>query len=956
MKTTISKYKNKGSINLGDGLYLDLFIGMTQEGGGGDTSNIKTITSGYSEGYELQQVFSIPQGHSVIMAVSVSTMATTYTDLLRYSCSGDTSVQNFYCDNIIYFTENKALPTIGYPVCIKAKNSPYAPASKYTFKVLYASCGVDNITWYNNVFVNRKAYARENERLTLKNDPIDEDAETTQVLATDAQGALDGLDLQNYTDFIIDTSASSGSCTFSPASFKPDNIYRIMFSEDGEVNFTDIPNCQDATAHVKGDSIVSIVFQEGTNGEYYLAIDQQPIEVYYTKKETDHLLAECLKINDIDLNDVVHKSGAETITGNKDFSNTTPRFTAMYIGLGSRMLTYSNVGFDFEGMIQAQSGRIEAEGLNSAMLVSGRIVWNALQAYLKKADIATTLDDATDEKVPSAKCVADALEEISFDDTNLVHKTGTEYINGEKFFNRTVTCNYKLDLIESVGRGFSITSIQNMSTQERFLEILKKDPNSSNPVLVKISEEGGIWIMQPTPNKQLLLTPISINFQNSAGTNLCSLALNVSQQLQSTAPMTAPKTQLIGADDTELTRGMDVFTFVNDLLTGKANDDVVIKSIVLNGVTYTPTTNEVNLGSVLTEQAQADWNEADTTKAEYIKNKPTIPSDANLVHKTGAETIAGVKTFSDGVVLNSSGTIASNNTRAVNGGAVYEALSSKADDSNVVHKTGDETIAGIKSFANSIKFGSGSSTVDLVKNGTIMELQKSAMFRLQRVYENSERHIALHVYGSTDGVNTYPRLVAQSVDTSGDDPVTTETTSVALRDDKVSFALNRTTEWGFVNATSNSNENWDTKEIPTKAAVAAKITEDIASANEIGAVNQSFAQGGVQDITLAQTSHYKTTYVRVTCGAQINIQVLTPNAVVGDILIVDTARCEAGGVCFRPVKYSSNAGYHAFDVCENTAVTYGSTNFQTLIKWYYNGTSWQRLEKTICVPLANVSD
>ena len=103
-------------------------------------------------------------------------------------------------------------------------------------------------------------------------------------------------------------------------------------------------------------------------------------------------------------------------------------------------------------------------------------------------------------------------------------------------------------------------------------------------------------------------------------------------------------------------------------------------------------------------------------------------------------------------------------------------------------------------------------------------------------------------------------------------------------------------------------------------------------------------------------THYKTTYVRVTCASQINIQVLTPNAVVGDILIIDSSRCEAGGVCFRPVKYSSNAGYHAFDVCENTAVTYGSTNFQTLIKWYYNGTAWQRLEKTICGPLSNVSD
>lgn len=806
MKTTISKYKNKGSINLGDGLYLDLFIGMTQEGGGGDTSNIKTITSGYSEGYELQQVFSIPQGHSVIMAVRVSTMSTTYTDLLRYSCSGDTSVQNFYCDNIIYFTENKALPSIGYPVCIKAKNSPYAPSSKYTFKVLYASCGVDNITWYDNVFVNRKAYARENERLTLKNDPIDEDAETTQVLATDAQGALDGLDLQNYTDFIIDTSASSGSCTFSPASFKPDNIYRIMFSEDGEVNFTDIPNCEDVTAQVKGDSIVSIVFQEGTNGEYYIAIDQQPIDVYYTKEETDHLIDE--KISEIDLSDVVHKSGAEAITGNKDFSHSIPRFTAMYIGLGYRMITYSNVGFDFEGMIQATSGSIQAEGLNSAMLVSGRAVWSALQAYLKTADIATTLDGATDDKVPSAKCVADALSEISWDDTNLVHKTGNEIIAGNKTFNHALNFYNLYGLTDAQDTYIKIEATLNSSTSKPNLLFSSTYNNYSR--LITIINDEGISLPSSTINGYSLeLSPGSISFKKTNST--LSIAINIDSQLQSTAPMTAPKTQLIGANDTELTRGMDVFMFVNDLLTGKANDN------------------------------------------------------------------------------------------------------------DVVHKTTDENITGAKTFVNT---------------GVTIVLKRSS---------NATTYLALLV--DSDSHPNIRRYDSGSV-----------SQNVILKSDRIEFRNDLTTVNAYVSSNSNLDVDWNTNQLPTKTAVAAKIAEEIASANEIGAVNQSFAQGGVQDITLAQTSHYKTTYVRVTCTAQINIQVITPDAVIGDILVIDSARCEAGGVCFRPVKDSSNAGYHAFDVCENTAVTYGSTNFQTLIKWYYNGTSWQRLEKTICGQLSNVSD
>lgn len=150
---------------------------------------------------------------------------------------------------------------------------------------------------------------------------------------------------------------------------------------------------------------------------------------------------------------------------------------------------------------------------------------------------------------------------------------------------------------------------------------------------------------------------------------------------------------------------------------------------------------------------------------------------------------------------------------------VYDALTGKADDSAVVHKTGAETIAGVKSFTSTMQFGAGSAAIDLVKNGSAIEIQKASIFRLQRVFTNTERHIAMNVYGSTDGEGAYPRVVARKKDNSSATPTTTETTSVALRDDRVSFASNRTTEWGFVNATSNSDSNWATKEMPTKNAV-----------------------------------------------------------------------------------------------------------------------------------------
>jgi hypothetical protein len=54
----------------------------------------------------------------------------------------------------------------------------------------------------------------------------------------------------------------------------------------------------------------------------------------------------------------------------------------------------------------------------------------------------------------------------------------------------------------------------------------------------------------------------------------------------------------------------------------------------------------------LPAQVQADWNQATNTAADYIKNKPTTaPNDAALVHTTGDESIAGTKTFAGAVVV-----------------------------------------------------------------------------------------------------------------------------------------------------------------------------------------------------------------------------------------------------------------------------------------------------------------
>lgn len=84
----------------------------------------------------------------------------------------------------------------------------------------------------------------------------------------------------------------------------------------------------------------------------------------------------------------------------------------------------------------------------------------------------------------------------------------------------------------------------------------------------------------------------------------------------------------------------------------------------LKTVAFTGSYNDLeDTPTIPAAQVQSDWNESDNTKADYIKNKPSIPDDANLVHKSGAETITGVKTFNNDVSPRQTGTIFSKQSK-----------------------------------------------------------------------------------------------------------------------------------------------------------------------------------------------------------------------------------------------------------------------------------------------------
>jgi len=77
----------------------------------------------------------------------------------------------------------------------------------------------------------------------------------------------------------------------------------------------------------------------------------------------------------------------------------------------------------------------------------------------------------------------------------------------------------------------------------------------------------------------------------------------------------------------------------------------------------------------------------------------TKSDDSNVVHKTGNETIAGTKTFSTTPVV---GTLAENNNSTSAASTAYVTRAIATEDAKVVHNTGVENVAGIKTFTDGI--------------------------------------------------------------------------------------------------------------------------------------------------------------------------------------------------------------------------------------------------------------
>lgn len=143
-------------------------------------------------------------------------------------------------------------------------------------------------------------------------------------------------------------------------------------------------------------------------------------------------------------------------------------------------------------------------------------------------------------------------------------------------------------------------------------------------------------------------------------------------------------------------------------------------------------------------------------------------SDNAVVHKTGTEAIGGNKTF-DGLIIGGGDSDGFNFIQDSDDNTLQDALDAKANDSAVVHKTGNETIAGNKTFSGNAIFSDLDNV--LIGNtsiGEIMEDTYAAKDEMAVTVSGNNTTITLNENLSTTVLNDIPDNIAYTEADSGE--------------------------------------------------------------------------------------------------------------------------------------------------------------------------------------------
>ena len=317
-------------------------------------------------------------------------------------------------------------------------------------------------------------------------------------------------------------------------------------------------------------------------------------------------------------------------------------------------------------------------------------------------------------------------------DNGVVHIAGSETITGAKTFSKLLNANGGIATPSLSLSDKTLTSVDTVSTDLANSEVIATKASVARDVAAQgeviTAKLGNVAARTAYVNTGNTAKEFGPNY--TVGGAISTLANTVSSKVGSWSAGNYLTSAAAG--DTTVSIGSELEAL--DAAMGKqAANGNYIKA---NSETVSLASNIASLDEALGAKQSGNYISSSSSVNENLKALDTnlASVDNNAVHKSGNETVAGVKTFvdnvvfdtTDGIKFGSSGTVikgisddagTNSSNMIASTKAVYEAVHGEGSD--VVHKSGEETLTGAKTFEAVTTF-SGTKGIKFGTNGTVI--------------------------------------------------------------------------------------------------------------------------------------------------------------------------------------------------------------------------------------------
>lgn len=233
-----------------------------------------TFSTSFVSGKKYQKLFSLPTNCYAIVAVSVTIMGKSWSDILYYSSTLNKDQYYFYSNAHRFFYESRTGVANPIAVCMQNKQAPMTPTTVVKMQVIKSS---GTLTWYDE----EPQYETERQYDVLNSRIVAEELDFSQstYCETNSSGDLvsvagEAVTIQDNGLYTVNASASSGNFTLPTRNYHNVNIYCFG---DG------VATLGEETLQYSDGDIINV---DGT----HMSIESNPKE-YYTKDEIDVMLS-----------------------------------------------------------------------------------------------------------------------------------------------------------------------------------------------------------------------------------------------------------------------------------------------------------------------------------------------------------------------------------------------------------------------------------------------------------------------------------------------------------------------------------------------------------------------------------------------------------------------------------------------------------------------------------------